>query len=445
LVIHVDQWRAQSAGYAGDRDVITPNLDSLAVSAANFENAVSGVPVCTPYRASFMTGQRPLTNGVFMNDILLDTNAVSIAKVFAASGYSTGYIGKWHLDGNYRFSFTPPGARRQGFQYWKAVNCDHNYNHSIYYDNDDSTRRYWQGFDVIAQSKDATLYIKDHAKDQHPFFLMIAFGPPHNPYYEAPEPYKNRYDPLKIKLRVNVPDSMQQQVRKDQAAYYSQMTAIDDQIGKIITTLKQQGIYDNTILIFTSDHGELMGSHGSYRKQQPYDESIRVPLLIHYSGKNRIKPGNYPAMINAEDIMPTLLGLSAVKIPPIVEGKDFSKYLQGLEKDPKDTVAVIACIQPFGEWMRAKGGKEYRGIRTPRYTFVRDLNGPWLLFDNSSDPYQMNNLVANPAYDALRSELDGILMQKLKEAKDEFLPGAFYLKKFHYPPLNSTGTVGYHE
>ncbi|HEU4606865.1 MAG TPA: sulfatase-like hydrolase/transferase, partial [Chitinophagaceae bacterium] len=260
LVIHVDQWRAQSAGYAGDRDVITPNLDSLAVSAANFENAVSGVPVCTPYRASFMTGQRPLTNGVFMNDILLDTNAVSIAKVFAASGYSTGYIGKWHLDGNYRFSFTPPGARRQGFQYWKAVNCDHNYNHSIYYDNDDSTRRYWQGYDVIAQSKDATLYIKDHAKDQHPFFLMIAFGPPHNPYYEAPEPYKNRYDPLKIKLRVNVPDSMQQQVRKDQAAYYSQMTAIDDQIGKIITTLKQQGIYDNTILIFTSDHGELMGS-----------------------------------------------------------------------------------------------------------------------------------------------------------------------------------------
>ena len=445
LIIHVDEWRAQATGYAGDKNVKTPNIDKLAAMSANFSHAVSGIPVCTPFRASLMTGQRPLTNGVFMNDVRLDTNAVTIAKVFAKNGYQTAYIGKWHLDGQYRFSYTPPGGRRQGFEYWKAVNCDHNYNHSIYYENDDSAIHYWNGYDVIAEAKDAENYIQDHAHNNKPFFMMVAFAPPHDPYHTAPQKYKDLYDPSKLILRPNVPDSMQEKVRYDLSGYYAHMSAIDDMVGQILNKLKNEGILDNTIILFTSDHGDLIGSHGFYYKQQPYDESIRVPMLFHYSGKNGIGSGNYKAMINSEDIMPTLLGLSGIKIPNTVEGIDFSKYLQGKEKDPKDTVSIITCIQPFGQWPRTKGAREFRGIRTPHYTYVRDLSGPWLLFNDDIDPYQINNLVGNPEFSRLQTHLDNLLMQQLKITNDKFLPGLIYVKKYNYPALDSTQTVPYYE
>lgn len=443
LIIHVDQWRAQSIGYAGDKEVITPNLDALAKTSANFEKAISGLPVCTPHRASLMTGQKPLATGVFMNDIRLDTNAVTIAKVFSQQGYQTGYIGKWHLDGSYRFSYTPPGARRQGFNYWKAVNCDHDYNNSIYYDTADSTKKYWDGYDVFEQTEAADNYIELNARDKNPFFLMVAYGPPHNPYNYAPEKYKKLYDPAKITLRPNVPKSMANKVRKDLAGYYAHMTALDDMVGRLISKLKQQGVYENTIILFTSDHGDLLGSQGAYEKEQPYDESIRVPMLFHYPGKNGIKGSINNAMINSEDLMPTLLGLSNIKIPKTVEGVDFSKYLKGKRGNPKDTVSMITCIIPFGTWTRLDGGKEFRGIRTPRYTYVRDLNGPWLLFDNDKDPYQINNLVNKNDYELLQTQLNQILNKKLKANKDQFLPGSAYLKKFNYPNLDSTGTVPY--
>lgn len=130
IFIMADQWRAQATGYAGDKNVITPNLDQLASVSLNIKNAVSGMPVCTPYRASLLTGQYPLTNGVFMNDIMLDTNKLTIAKVYKRNGYNTGYIGKWHIDGHGRNTYIPE-SRRQGFDYWKALECTHDYNKSI--------------------------------------------------------------------------------------------------------------------------------------------------------------------------------------------------------------------------------------------------------------------------------------------------------------------------
>jgi arylsulfatase A-like enzyme len=444
LILCTDEWRAQAMGYAGDPNVKTPNVDAMAANSANFTLAVSGLPVCTPWRASLLTGQRPLTNGIFMNDVLLDTNAVTLAKVFDENGYKTGYIGKWHLDGQYRLAFTPPGGRRQGFEYWKAGNCDHNYNHSVYYDNDDSTRRYWEGYDVLSEAKDAESYIKNNAHGDQPFFLMLSWAAPHDPYHTAPEKYKALYDSSKIVLRPNVPDSMQAKARYDLSGYYSHMSAIDDMVGQILHTLKEEGILDNTIILFTSDHGDLVGSHGAYFKQRPYDESIRIPMLFHYSGKKNISAGKYSAMINTEDIMPTLLGLADVNIPNTVEGIDFSKYIKGEADNPNDTVAVITCIQPFGQWVRPRGGKEFRGIRTINFTYVRDLEGPWLLFDNATDPYQMNNLIGKKEYSELQNSLDSILLQKLKDNHEEFLPGLEYVKRFNYPALDKNETVPYY-
>ena len=136
LFVFADQWRAQSIGYAGNLDVQTPNLDGFASQAVNFHHAVSGYPVCCPARASYFTGQYPLTHGVFVNDVHLCSDGPSLAQAFTAGGYDTGYIGKWHLNGRGRSSYIPP-EDRQGFDYWKALECTHDYNQSLYYDHDD--------------------------------------------------------------------------------------------------------------------------------------------------------------------------------------------------------------------------------------------------------------------------------------------------------------------
>src|SRR4051794_36695777 len=163
VFVVADQWRACSTGYAGDPNVKTPNLDRLAGASVNFVNAVSSCPVCTPFRGSLLTGQRPTTNGVFLNDVHLADDAVTLGKVLTRAGYDTAWVGKWHLNGRGRLSFIPP-ADRQGFAYWKANECTHDYNHSVYYAGEDPDRKVWPGYDAFAQTADAISYIRDHAK-----------------------------------------------------------------------------------------------------------------------------------------------------------------------------------------------------------------------------------------------------------------------------------------
>lgn len=442
IILLADQWRAQAVGYAGDPNVKTPNIDRLASQSINFQNAVSGMPVCCPFRASMLTGQRPLTHGVFMNDVQLDTNAVSLGKVFSAAGYQTGYIGKWHLDGHGRLQYIPPGNRRQGFQYWKANECTHNYNQSVYYDNEDSTRLEWEGYDAFAQTEDAIRYLTEKATKEDPFLLVLSWGTPHAPYHTAPEEYRSQYDSAAMILRPNVPEQLMGRVKKDLSGYYAHATALDDMVGKLRISLAQNQLGENTIILFTADHGDLLGSQGAYKKQQPYEESIRVPMLYHVPEALGGKPGLRNSLMNSEDIMPSLLGLCNIPIPETVEGISYSKDMLGLE-EVKDTVALITCVQPFGQWNKLKhGAREYRGLRTLRYTYTRDLNGPWLLFDNETDPYQLNNLIGNSQFEPLARHLDELLNQKLAETNDAFLPGLEYIAQWGYP-LDESGTVPY--
>jgi arylsulfatase A-like enzyme len=145
VFVFADQWRAQATGYNGDPNLqgMTPVLDKMEKESINLVNAVSTCPVCTPYRASLITGQYPLTNGLFLNDLCLNPKAVSMAKIFTEAGYDTGYIGKWNLDGHGRSAYIPK-ERRQGFEYWKVLECTHNYNRSFYYDNDNQSDPYQQ-------------------------------------------------------------------------------------------------------------------------------------------------------------------------------------------------------------------------------------------------------------------------------------------------------------
>jgi arylsulfatase A-like enzyme len=447
VFIFADQWRAQATGYAGDVNARTPNLDKLAAESINFSKAVSGCPVCSPYRASLMTGRYPLTHGVFLNDVPLNTDAVSIAQAYNRAGYETGYIGKWHLDGRDRSAFIPK-ERRQGFQFWKAFGCTHNYNNSFYY-GDENVKLKWQGYDAIAQTREAQRYIREHAGRStwrlstggKPFALFLSWGPPHAPYHTAPEKYRKQFSEARIRLRPNVPRKFEAQARKSLAGYYAHIAALDDCIADILQTLKDANLENNTILVFTSDHGDMLYSQGGQKKQQPWDESILVPFLLRYPAALGSKGKTIDMPINTPDIMPTLLGLSGIETPDTVEGADFSDVVRGSRK-PKDNAVLISCPSPFGQWRRDRGGREYRGIRTRRYTYVRDLNGPWLLYDNKKDPYQLNNLSGKSRYGELQRKMEAALSKKLKQTNDQFLPGPKYIKEWGYV-VDKSGTVRY--
>jgi len=435
-----DQWRRQATGYAGNPNVRTPNLDALARESVNFTHALSGCPVCSPYRASMLTGRRPLTHGVFVNDVYLQPRAISLAQAFSAAGYDTAYIGKWHVDGHGRSNYIPP-ERRLGFDYWKVLECTHNYNQSPYYAGDSDEKLYWDGYDAIAQTRDAQNYIRDHGKDG-PFFLTLSWGPPHAPYGTAPEEFRKLYNGDTLELRANVTDESEAQAREWLAGYYAHCSALDACVGHLLATLQECEIENETIFVFTSDHGDMLGSQGQTKKQRPWDESIRVPFVLRYPGLAGWRPRETDALIDAPDIMPTLLGLCDISIPDTVEGLDFSEHIEGGD-DPSDGASLLICLQPFGQWTVAQhGGREYRGLRTKRYTYVRDLQGPWLLYDNAADPYQMRNLVQDEDAANIRDELDMWLQEKLDRAGDQFLSGAEYLEKWGYR-VDETGTVPY--
>lgn len=437
LFVIADQWRADAFGFAGNRDVRTPTFDALARTSVRFKNAVSTIPVCSPTRASLLTGRHALSHGVFMNDVPLDPHADSIAKVFAVAGYDTGFIGKWHVDGHGRSAYIPP-ERRQGFRYWRALECTHDYNRSAYYA-DGPEKLQWPIYDAEAQTADAQRYIRDHART--PFFLMLSWGPPHEPYQTAPERYRRTVDPAQIALRQNVPPERAADARRDLAGYYAHCAALDDCMARLLSTMKDLGIDDNTLIIFTSDHGDMIWSHDSEKKQQPWEESCRVPLLFRYTAKFGRSPKAVSATIATEDIAPTVMRICGLTPPRSVQGLDFSGTMSG-GKDPSDGAALVLCPAPFGQWSRSRGGREYRAIRTQRYTYARDLNGPWLLFDNQTDPYQLTNLIGKPEFAALQKEMDSWLSRKLARTGDRFEPAEAYIRKWGYR-VDATGTVPY--
>ena len=446
LYLFSDQWRAMDHGYMGNQEVRTPNIDALAEQSVNFTNAVSGIPVCCPHRGSLLTGQYPLSHGLFLNDLRLNDKATSIAQAMSASGYDTGYIGKWHIDGTGRSAYIPP-ERRQGFDYWKVLECTHNYNKSPFFDKESKDPQIWKGYDAYAQTRDAVAYIKNHgaapSESRKPFSLFLSWGPPHAPYRTGPAKWLDHYDSKELTLRGNVPPQISKQAQSTYAGYYAHCSALDECVGSLIAALRESGQLENTIIVYTSDHGDMLHSRGQLKKQRPWDESIRVPFLVRCPSRLKVRPRKIEAPINTPDIMPTVLGLAGLQIPETVDGEDFSAVVRGKRK-LEDNHALITCPSPFGQWTRAQGGREYRGVRTRRYTYTRALEGPWELFDNESDPFQQRNLITSPRHRALRDELEDKLSARLKETGDDFASGEDLVKRCGYR-VNESGTVGYRD
>lgn len=433
IFVFADEWRAQAMGYEGDTNCSTPNFDAFARESVNFKNAVSGCSVCSPYRASLLTGQYPLKHGVYVNDAPIG-DVHSIAHSFAENGYKTAYIGKWHVHGSPdgkqtgRKEFVPRKAQL-GFEYWKAFECEHNYNKSGYFFNDDPTRREWEGYDAFAQARDAAEYIRSHASE--PFLLMLSWGPPHFPLNSAPQEYRDKYANREIVLRPNVPEEFREKATSDLRGYYAHIEALDDAWAIIRDAIAESGLQDQAIVVFTSDHGEMRYCQGLFTKQYPWEESVRVPFLLKDPRRPQAAGTTHGAPIDAPDVMPTLLGLCDLPVPEGLQGRDWSPFIRGEQQLTGEECSLLNLAVSFAE-SRKKGIKPYRAIRTDRYMYARTTEGPWLLYDNQSDPYQMKNLINMPEHKELQDRLETQLQAKLKELDDEFLDEEVYIERGGY-------------
>ena len=433
LFLIADEWRAQSFGYTGDTNVMTSVFDQFARESVSFDQMVSGLPVCCPARASILTGQYPLSHGVYINDVQLKPKVKTLGECFRDAGYKTGYIGKWHVygspDGHYgrREAFIPVD-QHFGFDYWKVAECCHDYDKSFYYEGSDPTKKFWEGYDAQAQTEDACRFIHANAHSDEPYFLTLSWGPPHFPLQTAPEKYRQMFANKEIVLRPNVAPDQKAQATEDLRGYYAHMAALNDCFQQLLGVIDSTGGRDNTIVLFTSDHGDMMRSQGLVTKLYPWEESIRVPLLVRYPGKYGKSGHKTDALITTPDIMPTLLGLCDIAIPEGVQGTDFSRLSASRRTVGPASTAFLNMPVPITT-ARQFGVGEYRGVRNLRYTYVRSIKGPWLLYDNKNDPYQMHNLIGRAEARNVRATLDGELDLWLKALNDEFLPSEAYLAR----------------
>ncbi len=412
LLIMPDQMRGLDLGCMGNAEVQTPHLDQLASQGLLFRNTFANSPVCCPARAIILTGKYAHKNGMIANDLRLRESETTIAELLAEAGYRTGFIGKWHLDGGKRLpGFVPPGPRRQGFQFWAASQCDHRHFRPTYFrDTDEPIVE--ERFEPEVWTDLAIEFLNEVGDD--PFFLEIALGPPHDPY-GAPEKYMQLYDPEKLTMRPNWVEGVPGAGRQQIAAYYAAITAVDEQVGRLMNALKESGRAEDTIVVFTSDHGDMLGSHGQRLKRKPWEESIRVPGIVHYPEK--VEPGRVSeVLLSLVDLAPTLLSLCGLPVPEEMQGADLSNVVLGKSNQGPDS----AFFQIFVPYAGDSTPYPWRGVRTDLFLYARTEAEPWVLYDLENDPYQFRNLAQDPAHAAIQEQLEAKLATWMEQTDDSW-------------------------
>lgn len=408
-----DQHRAQTIGCLGDEQARTPNIDRLASDGLTLENTFANTPVCCPARSILLTGQYCHRNGMVANDLRLRENSASYAKVLRDGGYRTGMVGKWHLDGGQRLpGFVPPGERRQGFEYWAANQCSHmHFRNTIFRDTPDPI--VLDKFETDGYADYAVEFLKATKTDKRPFYLTVQWGPPHDPY-KAPPEYSSRFDPAKLKMRPNWEEKNGLPGRQAIAEYYAMVTAIDDAVGRILRTVDELGLRENTIVLYASDHGDMLGSQGERLKRKPWEESIKVPGILRWPGK--IKPGTKTKQFFTHvDFGPTMLGLAGLQPPKEMQGENLAPAILSGKRGPES-----AFFQIFGPFSGDGTHEGWRGIRTERHMYARYKDRPWVLYDIEKDPFQMKNLANEPAAKSLQADMERRLKTWMEKTGDSW-------------------------
>lgn len=450
VYILADQLRYQSLGYAGDPKARTPNIDSLSRQGVSFPNAVSGHPVCAPYRASLFTGKYTTSTGMVINELRMNPNHECLAHVLTRNGYETAYIGKWHLWANEwgnhddpRNSFTPPGPYRLGFDgFWASYGFHHEY-YKGYYHTDSPEKIFMEGYEPDCQTSLAIDCLCNFASSGSPFALFLSVGTPHDPWrpdnvpreylemyakdtelaeFALPPNFKPENDPYSDMWGRFRNDEERQLIPRWLRVYYAMIANLDWNVGRILRALDQLGLSDNTILVFTSDHGEMLGAQGRRAKSIFYEEAVRVPLLIRWPA--RVPAGSVTdACINTPDIMPTLLSMMNLPIPAKVEGSDLSHCAYG-KPGPEPEAAFMQNTGAVASW---EDGYEWRALRGKQYTYaVYRRDGRELLFDNVADPFQMTDLARSPKHRDVLEHHRELLKHRMAEFGDTFEASTWY-------------------
>ncbi|MBT9776728.1 sulfatase-like hydrolase/transferase [Clostridium sp. MCC353] len=446
--ILADQLRADALSVNGDPNVSTPNIDNLALQGINFNRAVSGTPLCSPYRGALLTGCYPHKSSVAGHDFTLNPKRHTIAEVFNGAGYDTLYYGKWHLEGLNPRIGTGVDPQKQ------FVPRDHRGKFSTWvgYENNNSQFNCWvhghdgeqevplhrlPGFEtdsLVDMGLQKIRYYGEEKKEgrNRPFFMVISVQPPHDPYI-APARFMGKYNSRKLVMKDNVPPygEFQKRARQELAGYYALIENLDWNVGRILNELRENGLDLDTHIIFFSDHGDMHGSHGMFRKTNPYEEAIRVPFIIggempmtYYDSKSGVS--DLP--VNHVDAAPTTLGLCDLEIPEWMEGTDYS-WVRSASRVPGEIPdsAYLQSVVPTRHYDSID--IPYRGIVTrDGWKYVCLENQEWLLFNLNDDPLELINLAHNSLYIDKRIELNRRLKEWARDTEDDFnVPDVPYL------------------
>jgi arylsulfatase A-like enzyme len=356
-------------------------------------------------------------------------------------------LGKWHLSAGIKriaemlggderaieeytrrdphVEFTPPGPGRLGFRHWEAYNYHTDFRDYWFY-RDEPERISGGGYETEVLTDQAIAFMERRTADAPPFLLMVAPHPPHPPFAPdyCPPGYLERVA-QRLDWKANVSGPTARALELQMRCYLAMVKNLDDCIGRLVHYLDTSGLSESTLLVFTSDHGEMHGSQGLTGKMYPYAESVNVPLLMRWPGTI---PGGLRerSLFTPLDHLPTFCSLAGVGVPEMADGEDLSGLLLGGQEPERDAVLIMNYVSRYSNFRSGGQRPEWRGVRTESHTYAKWIGGQETLFDNVADPAQLRNRVSDPAsrpvLDRLRNRLDELLA----EAHDEFLPGTAY-------------------
>lgn len=435
LWIFGDQHRGQALSVAGDPNVNTPHLDRLASEGLHWPGAVAGFPLCCPFRGSLLTSRYP-HECVPAHEASLPRGMPTVAHAFAAQGYDTAWFGKWHLAG-YRERdgraalYRVPREDRGGFQTWLGYENNNCQWDSWVHGHDRAGREVphtrLPGYETDALTDHLLAYLDEQARRRRegggaPFFAALSVQPPHDPYV-APAADMARHNPQALRLRPNVPavPAIEARARRELAGACAMIENLDANVGRILAALERLALREDTYILFFSDHGDLHGSHGQFRKMAPWEEAIRIPLIVA-GGRDRYRlrhdaGGRVP---NHVDIAPTSLGLCGLPVPADMAGHNYAGDIRrDLPATPAPDSAYLQCVTPTGHGDSVD--RPWRGLVTrDGWKYVCLEGQPWLLFNLNEDPYEQVNLAHNSQARVKRAQLHARLVRWIAETRDTF-------------------------
>ncbi len=450
VFIMSDDHAAHAISAYGSRLIQTPNIDRLAKEGMKFENCFVTNSICTPSRAAILTGKYAHLNGVpVFNHI--DNSQPILPKYLQAAGYYTGMVGKWHLGGN--DPNRPEDGKPAGFDYWNILPGQ-----GVYYDPvmiENGERKKLTGYTTDIITDLAIQFLQKRPVDK-PFFLMYHHKAPHRPWdpdekhrkqfenYNVPLPatfdddYKGKSDASReATMRIDVDLNDRDLKTKPPAGligrelknwkyqrymrdYLACIAAVDDNVGRFLDWLGQNGLAENTIVIYTSDQGFFLGEHNFFDKRFMYEEALRMPFLIRWPG--RIKAGSVNAgMILNVDFAPMMLEAAGVKTPSDMQGRSFLPLLTGRAPGDWRTAMYYRYYHPGHHNVAV-----HYGIRTHRFKLIHfNKLDQWELYDLKADPAEMRNLYHDRAHADTVKRLKAEMYRLKKELKDndQFVDG----------------------